>query len=225
MQKFDNNILMAYADGELDRESVAEVERRLDVDVDARAWVGMYRETAGLVRSAVTSYAHEHVPAHLLNSIYAADARLAHGAPQSGSPFSVRLPWMLGVSAVAASLILITLSALGGFFAADYRIGQQETQATARMVAVASARSSAVQTALNTLPSGEAMVWKSSFGGGEGKIVPVRTFKNKEGQYCREYRDEGYGVDGGGLRFAVACRQADKHWRNAYYLVPVSTTN
>lgn len=221
MQNFDNNTLMAYADGELDREAVAEVECRLSSDVDARAWVGMYRETAGLVRSAVTPYAHEQIPAHLVKSIYAADARFVRSLWMRAT--WMRTPWMLGVSAVAASLILVSLAGLGGFFAADYRINQQETQTAARMAAAVSARNAAVQTALNTLPSGKAMVWKSSLGSGTGEVIPVRTFKNKEGQYCREYRDERYGMNVESLRFTVACRQSDKRWRNAYYLVPVTT--
>lgn len=47
-----DEILVAYADGELDPEMVRQVAKALETDSEARKKVRVFRETAALVRAA-----------------------------------------------------------------------------------------------------------------------------------------------------------------------------
>lgn len=69
MKQLDANTLVAYADGELDIESVAFVEQELAKDPDAEKMVGILREMGTLVRAAHNSVVHETVPDRLVDVI------------------------------------------------------------------------------------------------------------------------------------------------------------
>jgi anti-sigma factor RsiW len=213
MKHIDRHILMAYVDGELDHEAAANVEACLDRDHEARALVAMFRETAGAVRSAILPYGHAPVPPYLVDSIRSKAPPSAHRGA------AVRPRWIGPVAAIAASLVLLVLAGGGGFLAADYRFAELETARSLERQAEQNHRDEAVQSALNTLVSGKALVW-SSDAGASGRIVPIRTFKNRSGQYCREYRDETRDGNGTMVRYGVACRGADKVWRHRYTLIP-----
>jgi anti-sigma factor RsiW len=96
--------LLAYADGELDAEETAEVERLLETDPRAQRQLGIYRKTAMLLRAACAEGFYRDVPEKLVTTV------------QRDRPSSlVPRRWML---AVAASLLLGVFG-----FAAGYGIG------------------------------------------------------------------------------------------------------
>lgn len=69
-----------------------------------------------------------------------------------------------------------------------------------------------LQIALETLISGESRAWAARNGGARGFVTPLRTFKNVEGQYCREYRMEVLLASEARSARRVACRTADGVW-------------
>lgn len=69
MKQLDANTLVAYVDGELDTESAALVEKRLDSDAEARQMAGLLRESAALVRAAHAHIVYEPVPDRLTNLV------------------------------------------------------------------------------------------------------------------------------------------------------------
>jgi surface antigen len=217
MNPIDHHTLMAYVDGELDGETAKEVEERLSRDPQAQAIVAMYRETAGIVRSAILPYGHAPVPDHLVDAIRA-------GASDD-IPRRTTGPngWGRLVAALAAGLVLMVLSSGGGYLAAEYRFTALQTDRLQQQQAVERYRRDAVQTALTTLVSGKSLKWNSD-NAVQGQIVPIRTFKNKKGQYCREYRDE-LSLDGQlNVQYGIACRHSDKIWRNTYFLLPADSS-
>ncbi len=62
MTRIDDDLLMAYADGELSPEETARIEKLLARDAEARERVRLYRETAALARAAFASTLEERVP-------------------------------------------------------------------------------------------------------------------------------------------------------------------
>ena len=78
-----------------------------------------------------------------------------------------------------------------------------------------SAPYAAVQYALNSLESGEALRWEDGQSGYRGSIVPLRTFRIAGGGYCRDYQVIYLSPQGGGeIRLETACRNA-KIWQRA----------
>lgn len=218
MDTVDHQTLMAYVDGELDGETAKEVEEHLKRNAESRAIVNMFRETAGIVRSAVLPYGHAPVPDRLVNAI--------RSAPGGDGPRrdAGRRDWGRLVAALAAGLALMALSGGGGYLAAEHRTAALKSEQLEQQQVVARYRHDAVQTALTTLVSGKSLDWNSE-NTVHGRIVPIRTFKNKKGQYCREYRDQ---VSRGGqmsLRYGVACLHADKVWHDIYMLVPADSSS
>ena len=213
MQKFENTDLMAFVDGELDRESAAAVEAHLEMDADARAYVAQLRETDGALRSAILPFGQTPVPDRLVEAIQSGDARV-----RNGRRFG-RRGWARAAAALAAGLGVAIVSGGGGYFAATYQFAALQTERALHQQAAERIRHDALQTALTTLISGKSLVWPSE-DAANGRIVPIRTYKNKSGQYCREYRDEIISDDGRSIRYGVACRHQDKVWRNNYVLIP-----
>lgn len=67
--------------------------------------------------------------------------------------------------------------------------------------------------ALESSPTGQTSAWKNPDSGHSGTVTPTRTFKNAQGQDCREFQqtitvggktEQGYGT---------ACRDAEGNWR------------
>jgi len=74
-------------------------------------------------------------------------------------------------------------------------------------------RDSTIQLTLETKLSGEEMSWQTDRGDYKGAVEPLRTFRSKTGQYCRDYAET---FDDGTRLYRVvttACRSQDGKWR------------
>ena len=165
MNDTEDELLMAYADGELDPERAAAVEARIAADQAARDKVHRFRETAALVRAAFARDLDEVVPP----SMEAAIRRAADtAAPSRILPFRPR-PRVAGIARfalpLAASLALVV--GLGG----GWWIGQGHGDQLAA--------------ALETAPSGQAVSIA------DGAISPVSSFRDRDGRWCREFQRSG----------------------------------
>src|SRR5210317_1993705 len=68
-RKFDNLTLSSYVDGELDPESMREVEAFLESDADARKYVVNAIKTTARLRQSFNKMLYEQVPEQLINTI------------------------------------------------------------------------------------------------------------------------------------------------------------
>ena len=68
-QKFDDITLSSYVDGELDPESMQEVEAFLESDSDARKYVVNAIRTTARLRESMNQVLYEEVPENLINAI------------------------------------------------------------------------------------------------------------------------------------------------------------
>lgn len=67
--------------------------------------------------------------------------------------------------------------------------------------------------ALEFSPTGRAVEWRNPDTGHYGSVTPTQTYRNTDGQYCREYTQD---VVIGGERqkaYGKACRQQDGTWK------------
>ena len=71
----------------------------------------------------------------------------------------------------------------------------------------------AIDMALETLVSGQALPWQAEEGAGRGTVMPVRTFENHDGRWCREFTLEGEAADETVNRRAIACRASEMDWQ------------
>ena len=207
----DNMTLMAYADGELDAETVAEIEAACVVDASVQARLDGMLRGAAMARAAYDGPAHAPVPEYLVATVMAYGAEPVPANDTKVVPLLPRgLKRMLNVKqgwAAAAAIALFI-----GFGASQSWETYRGGNLPADVAAGGAVMRQAVNQALETLPNGRvAPVLLSD--GLAGSVTPLRTFVNGEGLYCREYSLAISTGDVTDERTGVACRHGAGDWR------------
>lgn len=211
---FDDETLMAFADGELDELTAKRVDRAIAEDDSIGARVALFRATRASVSQAVAPLAQQPVPPELQLSVAAMIERdresRATGAATSnvveiGGRKPVRRTAPLWLMPVAAMLVL-AVGGAGGYFAGS--VLQPATPAE-----FASIDDPAIIRALSEIPSGKAM----DVPGTGRQIEPVLSFRLEDGTLCREYKLRQ--ADAKGI-VSIACLEQDR-WKT--HLMMAST--
>jgi surface antigen len=153
---------------------------------------------------------NEPVPARVLEAFHAT------ATERAGDRGVGRSPWPV---ALAASLAMLIVGLGGGLLLVDYRVEQELARLQAVGQADQQVREAALFQALEKNVSGEAVAWRNPDSGKIGEITPVRTFKNRDGRWCREYTAmEALGGETE-IRRAIACRAPEGQWKTRAVLI------
>jgi len=219
MTRFDDQTLVAFVDGELDPAQAQKIQSALSHDPELRERVHVLRESALILRTAFAEVVSEPVPLRLARTVAKlADAATQNNVRRANPKRTSRAAWA-GVAVVAAIALMFGLA--GGYVAADYRIyveqGRKQTLAARQQSGVAQL----VQATLEKKLSGTEASWRNPDTGEIVVVEPIRTFRNDEGHYCREYREAVAELAGSKhTQFGMACRSAEGVWMVRYHLVP-----
>lgn len=222
-----DEMLMAYADGELSPEERKALEALLAGDAVLRARLEPFVETRVRIAAAFEPTLYEPVPERLIAAVARRPAPAAsRGSPAPRLPLADRL--RNGLAMVAATLFpdgfspalaasAVALLAVG---AAAGWIAGRHAPAASGLVAVAGpgagqgglVAAGPLALALEQRPSRT-----STTAGARGAwVVPLLTFRTDAQGICREYRVLGAAAD---RDFAgLACRGADGAWRVAVHV-------
>ena len=174
-QKFDDITLSSYVDGELDPESMREVEAYLESDADARRYVVNAVKTTARLRESMNKVLYEEVPEHLINTIL----------PRQNKEYR-RSTVFQPLFRMAAAIILILLG-----FGAGWLVPTNGDQPAFKLSTPFPARyNQVVQEAMEYNISGEPRQWQSPENQAVIIVTPVKTYRDKNGQYFREFRME-----------------------------------
>jgi surface antigen len=212
--------LVAYLDGELGLVDAGRVAAALHQDPELRARARAMREAAELLRVALGPVVAEPVPPRLLGAVLP-PARTDFGPPRRVPALGQRLTGLARSAMVrraAAIVLLLGAGTASGWFGARMSAPGQNLAFDPVM---ARTEIQLVQNTLETQRSGTVSTWRDPRGNATLAVAPVRTFKDGDERFCREFR-ETVTRDGKRalLRFGVACRDADGQWNAQYYLVP-----
>lgn len=218
-----DELLMAYADGELTAEEAKALEQLLTQDTALRARLEPFVETRIRISYAFEHKLHEPVPDRLIAAIARASTAPARTEP-------ARPPLMQRVREISNTLLDtyfpggVSQALVAGAAAcllAGTAIGWIAGRATAPSGLIETAgselvASGALARALESGPSGVPVGTD-----GEGaSIVPVLSFRTQTSDVCREYRVTGAADD---RDFAgLACRTPDGLWRVALHVQTLS---
>lgn len=233
MVDLNEGVLIAYADGELDEKTAAEVEAALERDPVAREIVKQFQEAGALAAEAFEAPMEEEVPERLrklfeesetaentadpaatpepgngnvadLSQLRAARERKSHTiATGAGEGGSIRR-FALPLAASVALLV-----GIGG------GIGLSNFTAPSAPAVVAAGTipgGSALYAALESTPSLEAVEEVSQDGLTRNRIEPQLTFVGSDGRYCREYRVMTQTAAATQDLNGIACRATDGTW-------------
>lgn len=201
MNEIDDTTLIAYVDGELDPTTTEEVEAELERSPELRRVVSELRESTALVRAAYNHVMYEPLPALPRPSLDEAGARRL-GA--SGSGWGMLL---------AASLAALVIGGVSGHLSTRYTIESELGRAQLARATQEAAVQQVFMRALEKSLSGTTVSWRDPDGQDRLEVTPVRTFRVKSGQFCRQF--ERTQVVQGVARSdqGIACREAGGYWR------------
>jgi len=213
--EFSDEMLMAFADRELDPATAREIARRRETDPELDARIRVFEQTAGLARQALDPIANEPVPFRLLAVAQGASQGANGGAkqdadqganqdtPRGGGGFTVSRELM----ALAASVLLV-VGIGAGFLASVWPDGE----APGGLAALDACGGAGLSRALETAASGEQRV------DGGCAIVPVASYRDEAGAVCRAFQAASGGSSGAGksspeAMAGIACRDDAGNWR------------
>jgi surface antigen len=214
--KIDDATLVAYVDGELDGPATRQVETLMAQDAALAETVRALRETKSLLCAAFNEPERGGVPLKLYSAIHEEFEKA--GAAEKTSGRSARRGWSTP-AAIAASLVAVIVGLGAGYVLADRQIERRLASLEAQHAADLHVMNAAISRGLETELSGIAVTWRNPDSGSHGTMTPIRSFKNKAGQWCREYSATATISDAKEERQAIACRGADGVWHTRAVLV------
>lgn len=216
--QFDDETLMAFADGELDRDAAQRVEDAIGADPNLAARVAVFAETRRQAKAALTPMLAEPIP-HALSSAVErmiAEARADNPAPASNVvAFSrpkpaarlERSPWVM---ALAASFVAAVIAGAGGYLLRAPGAGQDGH------LDVAGLGNPALARALEQVNSGQEI----SIDETDQRFRVIASFRDDTGTLCREFEVDTADIS---TVVSVACRAGDAWAVNFAVVAPADT--
>lgn len=198
---FDDETLMAFADGELDAETSARVEAAMETDDELVMRVASFIESRAQAAAALKPIIDEAVPEALMRAVekMIEEKRVSETAPAREDNVvafrpaarPVRSSWILPLAASLAAAVF----GLGGYLAGQANAPQPS-------LAFAAIADPTMLRVLDAAPSGS----QSTVAAGAVKLVS--SFRDGSGALCREFE---LAEVAGGTTVTVACR-AQQSW-------------
>lgn len=174
-RKFDDLTLSSYVDGELDPESMGQVEAFLESDAAARKYVVNAIITTARLRESMNKVLYEEVPERLTDTIFA--RQKSKGRLSAALRPAFRM---------AAGFMLIALG-----FGAGWLVPTQGGQPALTVpLPFPTAYNRVVNNAMEYNLSGAPRQWQSPGNQAVIVVTPIKTYRDSNGQYFREFRME-----------------------------------
>jgi hypothetical protein len=213
MSRITDEVLMAYADGELSAEEQQNVESLLRTSPEAVRRLGAFTTTGRDMARLFDEIVEAPVPQTLVDAVLdrRAEAQQAASvvyfpgarAARAGSGRSFGSVHKLAIAATLAALVIGAGAALFKELGAPAGSGMGvAVLSTGDKVAVQE-----LGGVLDHVASGQSSTQR--IGGGEVTIRPVFTFATHQDGYCRQYALSGGSI---GSHVGVACRSAEGRW-------------
>lgn len=203
---FTDEILMAYADGELDAETARAVDLAAQSDEGIAKRIAMFSRTRALLGDVARARPLEPLSPDL-------EARVVTLLRDEGEdkhtdtvvPFRSRTPVSSGFRPLAAAAAFALAVGVVGGFVVSQAMGNREQGG----LQFASLEGPEISDALHAIPSGQRVRMDS------GEFSAIASFRNAEGELCREFEYDRTGLD---TVVSVACR-TDAGWQPRFAVV------
>ena len=192
--EIEDEMLMAYADGELDAETAARVEAALDQDETLAERLGVFLSTRSALKAAFDP------PPPVSPQLEAAVRAMAAPRPQAVALSARRASRPAWVPAAMAACLALAVGLGAGW---GLR-GPASAPGAAPQLALADGAAEV----LAALPSGQSAALPDGH-----RLTVVASFEDAAGTFCREIAQDGEG----GSVLAVACK-ADAGWELRFAL-------
>lgn len=192
-----DEMLMALADGELDREAAAVLRARIAADRTLAERYAAFADSRAGIQAALRPVAEAPVPDRLIASIR--DFGAGEDSPAGNvTPFRRRLPGYVPMSLAASLLLAVLIGGVGGY--------ALRGAGDAPLSAGPAIPQRALIAALTTAPAEQPRMWRA--GGDSGAVTMFSTFRLQDGALCRQFQVTGSDTQSRGL----ACGETGE-WR------------
>ena len=174
-QKFDDITLSSYVDGELDPESMQEVEAFLESDADARKYVVNAIRTTARLRESMNQALYEEVPEKLITAILPEKKK-------EGWRSTILKPMLR----MAAAIALIVIGFGAGWLAPT----SEEAPVFSMSTPFPADYSQVLHDAMEHNLSGSPRQWQIPESQAVIIVTPIKTYRDKNGLYFREFKLE-----------------------------------
>lgn len=204
MTQLTDEMLVAYVDGELSPEDAAEIERALRSDQKVREAVKVFRDSADWSRRAFDDVLREPVPERLIRAATGQENidQVAGSQPTSAPQSRLRIAGL----AMAASIALAI--GIAGGFGLSGLVAPGESGPSGLLLVGTVDHDGSLHAALESTASGTLTEIADA-----GDVMPLSTFIESSGRYCREFQATSAGVAGPKAAFGIACRQPAGSWQ------------
>ncbi len=206
MKEINDELIMAFVDGELDGQLAREVEESINRDPEAMKKADIFRDSAAMLRGVYDTPLYEPVPERLVESVreYGKGQR-THGLRDFFARFLHFPKWQ---PAFAMAVVLLLVLGMAGGYLVSMMVSEPGRLSPVLLT------SGEFSQGLDRTISGRTF----TIAGAGIRVTPIATFKDKEGHYCRQY--EILSGKDGKHTFAqgVACRTPSGKWQVLVYV-------
>lgn len=190
MNDEQRRLVTAYHDGELDAVGRRLAQELLASDADARRYLEALEHLQGRLRTTFDPILHAPIPLTILGVIRSErKRRLRH----------LFLPMGLAASLALVALLLIRQGTLDRQMQDQFLLMQEQiTQLRHRT--------------LENVPSGTVASWVAPAGQTRVEVMPVKSYRSGDNQFCREYEERVEDAQGVEIRRGIACRAGKALW-------------
>ena len=218
---WDEDMLLAYVDNELDPNQAAAVQAAIRNDPEAQALVDLLRRSGSAVRNAFDAPLHEPVPARILAVLGSGPGEAsAEAAPDKDAvativPLTARRPRVAlrqALLPLAASLLALFLGFGGGYqFRGSERLGIVQP-AGAPTDEAADRFASALYHALEAGSQGATFTYDDPDRDAHGVVTLLGVVDTSFGGSCHEFRHQLTRQGVASISNGLACRAGDGSW-------------
>ena len=170
--QYDEITLSAYIDGELDSETMHAVEIFIQENEDARRYIFEAVNVNAHLRASMNAALHAEIPQRLMNAVNKRPAK--------------RSDRFTPLLRIAAAIVLV----LVGLGAGTLMNPDKDLPFSAAIAPFSTRYSHVIEEALENNVSGTSRQWQEPRSTHMVAVTPVRTYRDKQGIYYREYRLE-----------------------------------
>ncbi|HID70019.1 MAG TPA: hypothetical protein EYP35_06060, partial [Desulfobacterales bacterium] len=208
MDKISDEIIMAYVDGELDKEQSDTVRKALKSDPHLQKKAALFQDTSSMLDGVYDAPLNEEVPERLLNTIKT--YRIETPWEKISSFFRMLFPAPAIQHPLATALVAVLIIGAGLF---SYLKSPLPTVTSDYPPLV---RSEAFRNGMETIASGQIITIAEY----KSQVIPLTTFQDKSQNFCRQFEVTTGSEDNQIFSQGIACRPLDGAWNTVAFNTP-----
>ncbi len=193
--QFDEITLSSYIDGELDTETMHAVDMYIQENEEAKCYILQTVKVNADLRASMNATLHEEIPGQLLDAV--------KNVPKKETG---RFAPLLRI---AAAIVLVFI----GLGAGTFMRSNKDLSFSTAMMPLPARYSHVIEEALENNVSGTSHQWQEPQSTLRVDVTPVKTYRDKQGVFYREYRLEITSANERSQLNGVAYRDDSGKWQ------------